>query len=699
MAAKAGNATVLGANAGGDVISIAGLRIDGRRSDEVRRIRTRFGLFSRVDGSSYYEQGNTKVVAVVYGPRELANAAAASFNSGAAAVGTGSGNASTNTQPRATINCDFTQAAFATSERKPPRSGDRKKLEMSLAVKQIFEACIQRHLYPRSQIDIFVQVLHADGGELPASINAITLALIDAGIALDDFVVASSAGYLQQSMLCDLNFAEEVARAPQMVIALNPRTQKLNLLQMECKLPLELFESLMEVASEGCNQIYDILQNATMDHIIATTTRSTPMKVSLYAQKNQESSTTILIAPKSLVKKQDAESFSMHGVTSARKMRRALQSIDNNLPSQGSARAMCLPKHAHAVDDSKPYRPVHAYDRVLIKANQATKASITGHKRRAAQAISKVMAPAHFRGYPNEQDRINLAWMDMILALLEKRYGLDTSLPVSITDLEAANLYDLPQRKTRMWRLCPFKSMTCVDTTNTHNRANDNKMPATGHSNSWQISAGYNHEREQEKESKRQNVMLRHALQIQASSLNSSTSCGCKTGCLKMYCTCFSSRGFCHTGCACDDCKNGRNYQVERVQAIQNYMDNNPRAFSYASLPPDTNASGFLHLLPQKSSAVVMRGCRCKRSKCLKKYCECFQNNIACTSHCRCMDCFNHFKSSAAHHHCHLHKQSIITVYSIPPADHPPRLFHPVHVTVTKQPRRNCVAKTVRLNL
>ncbi|KAF1792264.1 Ribosomal protein S5 domain 2-type fold [Phytophthora cactorum] len=215
MAAKAGNASVLAATPA-----------------EVRRIPTRFGLFSRVDGSSYYEQGNTKVVAVVYGPRELRTAAAGSVNSGAAAVGTGSGNAASNTQPRATVNCEFTQAAFAIGAQ-APTYGDRKKLEMSLAVKQIFEACIQTQLS-----------------------RAITLALIDAGIALNDFVVASSAGYLQQTMLCG---ASELrgggARAPQMIIALNPRTQKLNLLQMECKLPWNC-----------CNQIYDLLQNAVREN-------------------------------------------------------------------------------------------------------------------------------------------------------------------------------------------------------------------------------------------------------------------------------------------------------------------------------------------------------------------------------------------------------------------------------------------------
>ncbi|KAI9919375.1 hypothetical protein PsorP6_017262 [Peronosclerospora sorghi] len=222
--------------------------------------------FARAWVYSRESTGNTKVVAVFYGPRKLRSAAARSAGSGVASVGTGPGNAASNIQPHALVNCEFTLAAFATSERKPQRSDDRKNLEMSLAVKQIFEACIQTHLYPRSQIDIFVQVLHADGGELPASIKAITLALIDGGIALNDFVVASSAGYLQQTMLCDFNYAEEVARAPQLVTALNPRTQKLNLLQMECKLPLQLLENLMEVATDGCTQIYDLLQNSVREN-------------------------------------------------------------------------------------------------------------------------------------------------------------------------------------------------------------------------------------------------------------------------------------------------------------------------------------------------------------------------------------------------------------------------------------------------
>ncbi len=52
---------------------------------------------------------------------------------------------------------------------------------MAMVVRQCFESAVQLHLFPRSQIDIYLQVLQSDGGMLAACINAATLALIDAG--------------------------------------------------------------------------------------------------------------------------------------------------------------------------------------------------------------------------------------------------------------------------------------------------------------------------------------------------------------------------------------------------------------------------------------------------------------------------------------------------------------------------------------
>ena len=99
----------------------------------------------------------------------------------------------------------------------------RKAVETATAIRQTFETVILCDLYPRSQIDIFITILQADGGEQgraeyaqpdalqtpcriagkqSASINAATLALMDAGIAMSDFVVSCSAGYLDKTAIC-----------------------------------------------------------------------------------------------------------------------------------------------------------------------------------------------------------------------------------------------------------------------------------------------------------------------------------------------------------------------------------------------------------------------------------------------------------------------------------------------------------------
>lgn len=72
-----------------EFLSAAGLRVDGRRPREVRRVRARLGLFAGVDGSAYYEQGNCKVVAVVHGPREVRRPTPIAYLCGRGVVGRG----------------------------------------------------------------------------------------------------------------------------------------------------------------------------------------------------------------------------------------------------------------------------------------------------------------------------------------------------------------------------------------------------------------------------------------------------------------------------------------------------------------------------------------------------------------------------------------------------------------------------------
>ncbi|NWH71670.1 EXOS4 protein, partial [Piaya cayana] len=123
-----------------ELLSDEGFRADGRRPGELRKVRARMGIFSQADGSAYIEQGNTKALAVVYGPHELRGSRWKAH------------------PERALVNCQFSLATFSAGERRRRPHGDRASGELALMLKETFEAAILTHLFPRSQIDIYVQV-------------------------------------------------------------------------------------------------------------------------------------------------------------------------------------------------------------------------------------------------------------------------------------------------------------------------------------------------------------------------------------------------------------------------------------------------------------------------------------------------------------------------------------------------------------
>ncbi len=162
-----------------------GMRLDGRRLDELRPTKLEMGTLKRADGSAYIEQGKNKILVAVYGPRDLHPHHLA-------------------LPDRCLLRCIYRMASFSVEERKSPAPG-RREIELSKVIRESIEPALFLEEYPRAGIDLYIQILQADGGTRCASITAASLALADAGIPMRDIVAACAAGKVEDQIVLDID--------------------------------------------------------------------------------------------------------------------------------------------------------------------------------------------------------------------------------------------------------------------------------------------------------------------------------------------------------------------------------------------------------------------------------------------------------------------------------------------------------------
>ena len=218
------------------LIDDKGLRIDGRRLDELRPIKLEVGLLDKADGSAYIEQGKNKILVAVYGPREAHPKHIAM-------------------PERAVIRCRYHMAPFSVDERKNP-APSRREMELSKVIRESLEPVVLTDLYPRTTIDLFIEVLQSDGGSRCAGITAASLALADAGIPMKEMVAACAVGKIEGKLALDLSDAEDKYGEADIPVALVPNAGLVTLLQMDGHLTLAEFEQGFTMALEACKTLH-----------------------------------------------------------------------------------------------------------------------------------------------------------------------------------------------------------------------------------------------------------------------------------------------------------------------------------------------------------------------------------------------------------------------------------------------------------
>ena len=218
-----------------------GKRLDGRKPEELREIKMRTGVVSNADGSAMVSFGKTKVIAAVYGPREV--------------------------HPRhlllpdrALLRAWYDMFSFSVEDRKRPGPG-RREIEISKVLTEALRSVVFLEKFPRTAIDIFIAVVQADASTRVTGLNAAALALADAGIPMKDLVTAVSFGKVydekgKEHMVVDVFKPEDNWGLADVAYAVTPNFGEILLLQMDGNLTREELFTGKRMADEAVRKIY-----------------------------------------------------------------------------------------------------------------------------------------------------------------------------------------------------------------------------------------------------------------------------------------------------------------------------------------------------------------------------------------------------------------------------------------------------------
>ena len=231
-----------------------GKRLDGRKLDEMRPTKIEAGVLENADGSCYIEMGKTKVLAGVFGPKEFHPKHKQNPQTGV-------------------LNCRYRMAAFSTEDRIRP-GPNRRSTEISMVTANALTPSLFLKNFPKTMIELTVEVLQADASTRVAGINAASVALADAGIPMRDLVTSVAVGKVEGQLLLDVAGKEDTLGETDFPVAMMPRSRKITLMQLDGHLTKDEFKTSMKLANKGIDAMHALqvkaLQNRYSKDIAST---------------------------------------------------------------------------------------------------------------------------------------------------------------------------------------------------------------------------------------------------------------------------------------------------------------------------------------------------------------------------------------------------------------------------------------------
>ncbi|VVB56722.1 Exosome complex component Rrp41 [uncultured archaeon] len=220
-----------------------GQRLDGRSLEDLRPISIEARVLNDADGSSLVIWGKNKILCGVYGPRECIPRHDES-------------------PYRAVLRCRYNMAPFCSLEEHGRSGPSRRSQELSKVITECFENVVIAESYPKSAIDVYIDVLQSDGGTRCASATAVSVALADAGIPMKDMVAAVAVGKVEGKLALDLSKEEDNWGESDNPIAIASRNGEILLYQMDGQLTRDEIDQAMSMAKIGAQKVHQLQVDA-----------------------------------------------------------------------------------------------------------------------------------------------------------------------------------------------------------------------------------------------------------------------------------------------------------------------------------------------------------------------------------------------------------------------------------------------------